>query len=107
ATRAGDLAGAYLSTLALTLTNPATILSFAAVFAGLGIAGARGDNLTAGALVAGIGLGSALWWLILSTGMSLLRTRAGAGALVWANRLSGGVLLAFGVVALASAAWRP
>ncbi len=96
------LLGAYASTFALTLTNPMTILSFAAVFAGLGIAGARGDYLQAAGLVAGVFLGSATWWLALSQGVGLLRNRLGANAFRWINRLSGVVIFVFGVVALAS-----
>ena len=63
---APGLLGAYASTLVLTLTNPATILSFVAVFAGLGLAGGEGGYLAASVLVGGVFLGSALWWLILS-----------------------------------------
>ena len=56
---------AYGSTLLLTLANPMTMVSFAAVFAGLGVAGAA--SYAAGAtLVAGVFAGSALWWLLLS-----------------------------------------
>jgi len=96
------LGGAYASTLGLTLTNPATILSFAAVFAGLGlVSGARGPG-TAVALVAGVFCGSALWWLILSTGVGLLRRRVGRRALRGINIVSGAVLTAFGVAALLS-----
>lgn len=101
----GRLGAAYGSTLALTLANPATILSFAAIFAGLGIADSRGDYVSAGLLVAGVGLGSALWWLILSSGVNLARAHVGARSLQWVNRLSGVILLCFGLLALASAAW--
>src|SRR4051794_20052783 len=59
------LAGMYVSTLALTLTNPTTILSFAALFASLGFGYDR-DPSTAPALVLGVFLGSALWWLLLT-----------------------------------------
>lgn len=93
----GGLAGAWASTFALTLANPATILSFAAVFAGLG-AGAS-DHAGASALVLGVFAGSALWWLVLSTGVGLLRARL-RGALSWVNRLSGALLAAFGAAAL-------
>src|SRR5881409_981452 len=44
APKSGALAGAYASTFLLTLTNPMTILSFAAVFAGLGLGGGATDN---------------------------------------------------------------
>jgi len=97
------LAGAYLSTVGLTLANPATILSFVAVFAGLGLVGATGSVAAAPALLtAGVALGSACWWLLLSSGVNLLRTRLAAGALRWVNRASGALLLGFGLLALAS-----
>jgi threonine/homoserine/homoserine lactone efflux protein len=94
------LLGAYVSTLALTLTNPTTILSFVAVFAGLGLASGAGGYAGAGAMVAGVFLGSAAWWLILSGGVGLFRARLTPGALRWVNRISGLVILGFGVLAL-------
>ena len=94
---------AYLSTVALTLTNPLTIASFAAVFAGLGLASAAGSPVAAIALVLGVFVGSALWWLVLSSGVSLLRTKFNARALRWVNKVSGLVLIVFGIVALFSA----
>lgn len=101
---AGGLFGAYASTFALTLANPATILSFAAVFGGLGISAGGGAAETAAALVLGVFLGSALWWLGLSTAVGLLRRRVTPPAMLWINRASGAVLLGFGVAALASVA---
>lgn len=100
--RGWGLGGAYASTLGLTLTNPTTILSFAAVFAGLGLASGTRGPATAAALVAGVFCGSALWWLILSSGTSLLRRRVGPRALRGVNVVSGVVLSAFGVAALLS-----
>lgn len=96
------LLGAYASTLALTLTNPATILSFVAVFAGLGLAGGEGGYLAASVLVGGVFLGSALWWLILSGTVGMLRSRVHPRALRWVNVFSGLILGGFGVVALLS-----
>jgi threonine/homoserine/homoserine lactone efflux protein len=97
------LLGAYASTLFLTLTNPATILAFAAIFAGLGVASATGGNyLSAGMLVLGVFTGSALWWLILSGGISLFRGRFGPDALRWVNRISGVIIAGFGLFALVS-----
>ncbi len=101
-TKGTGLPGAYTSTLFLTLTNPMTILSFAAIFAGLGIASTGADYASAGLLVLGVFLGSALWWLLLSGGVSLFRARFHPQALVWVNRISGAVILAFGVAALGS-----
>jgi threonine/homoserine/homoserine lactone efflux protein len=96
-----NLAGAYGTTLVLTLTNPMTILSFAAIFAGLGIAAAR-DYGSAALLVAGVFTGSALWWFILSGIAATLRTRMGAGSLRWVNGAAGAVILTFGALALLS-----
>jgi threonine/homoserine/homoserine lactone efflux protein len=100
--RFGPKAGAYASTLLLTLTNPTTILSFAAIFAGLGLASVSGSYLSSGLLVLGVFLGSALWWFLLSGGVSLFREKLGTRQLRWVNRLSGITILAFGVLALAS-----
>lgn len=97
------LAGAYSSTLLLTLSNPATIISFAAVFAALGAVAPHGDLRRAGALVVGVYLGSALWWTVLSTGVSLLRTRVDTRMMRWVNRGSGLVICGFGVIALVTA----
>lgn len=95
-----SLLSAYGSTLALTLTNPATILSFAAIFAGLGIVESGRDFASAGILVLGVFLGSALWWCCLSGTVSLFRNRFTPTGLRWLNRLSGLILLAFGITAL-------
>ncbi|MBE9178759.1 LysE family transporter [Oculatella sp. LEGE 06141] len=94
------LLGAYTSTVFLTLTNPATVLSFVAVFAGVGLANADGNYLTAGILVLGVFTGSAIWWLLLSSSVSLLRAKFNPRGLQWLNRISGSILLVFGIIAL-------
>jgi threonine/homoserine/homoserine lactone efflux protein len=98
------LAASYASTLLLTLTNPMTILSFAGIFAALGVADTGGDLSAAALLVLGVFLGSAAWWLILSGGVGLMREKLSTGVLHWTNRLSGIVLVAFGIVAVWQAA---
>ena len=92
---------AYTSTLVLTLTNPMTILSFAATFAGLGAGGAGSDYRSALMVVLGVFLSSALWWLMLTGGAGLLRTMVTPNALRWVNRVSGLFILGFGLLALA------
>ena len=92
------LAGAFLSIYGLTMTNPMTILSFAGIFAGLGLAGAGGAE--AALLTIGVFLGSAGWWLVLTFVVARLRERVTARVMLWINRLSGAVLVGFGVVAL-------
>lgn len=96
------LTGAFASTFVLTLTNPATILSFAIVFAGLGLATGGSDYLAAVLLVLGVFVGSAAWWLLLSGGVSLLRSKFDLKALIWVNRISGILIMIFGAVSLFS-----
>ncbi len=98
------LLGAYASTFFLTLTNPMTILSFAAVFAGLGLASTSASFASAAAVVAGVFLGSAAWWFVLSTSAGALRAKLDLARLRWVNRISGGIILLFGLVALGSLA---
>jgi len=96
------LAGDYASTLFLTLTNPVTILAFAAIFAGLGL-GNSGGGYTAGMfLVLGVFLGSGAWWLFLSTGVGLFRAWFNGPRLRWVNRLSGVIIAGFGFLAFLS-----
>lgn len=89
----------YLSTLVLTLTNPLTILSFAAIFTGLGIVRAQ-SHTAAGMLVLGVFLGSATWWLVLSGVVGGIRERFGPGVMRWVNLLSGLAICGFGVFVL-------
>ena len=99
----GGLAGAYVSTLGLTLANPSTILSFVAIFAGLGLGTApagAGDYGGAATLVSGVFIGSGLWWLVLSGITSAFRGRLTPAAMRWVNRLSGTILAGFGLAAL-------
>jgi threonine/homoserine/homoserine lactone efflux protein len=91
---------AYGSALGLTLANPTTILSFVAIFAGVGVGGRA--SASAALLVLGVLLGSTSWWLILTGAVTLVRTRLTPDMLRWVNRLSGCILLAFGLLALLS-----
>ena len=97
-----DLIGAYVSTFFLTLTNPMTILSFVAIFAGLGLASGGGGYISATVLVLGVFLGSALWWFILSGSVGVFRTRFHAHWMQWVNRISSMVIAGFGTLALLS-----
>jgi threonine/homoserine/homoserine lactone efflux protein len=98
-------AGMYTSTFFLTLTNPMTIFSFAAVFAGFGLAGTRGSLLSAGILILGVFLGSALWWLFLVGVFSVFRKRFQTHELQWVNRIAGAIITGSGVLALFSLEW--
>ncbi len=95
------LGGALISIYGLTMTNPMTILSFAGLFAALGIAGSGG--VAAATVTAGVFVGSTLWWIVLTTTVGWLRSRVTLRGLLWVNRVSGIVLLAFGVLAIGGA----
>lgn len=97
---ARDLAAAFLSTLGLTLTNPPTILAFAAIFAGLGLA-SNADYSAAAVIVAGVFVGSAAWWVILAASVAGLRSRVGPGLMRGINIVSGCTILGFAAWQLA------
>ena len=69
---ARGLLGSFAGTFMLTLANPATILSFIAIFGSLG---ARAAGPSPELMMLGVLLGSALWWLLLSMTVGRLRTR--------------------------------
>lgn len=97
------LVGAFISIFALTMTNPTTILSFAAVFAGVGLIAGSATFADAAMLTLAVWAGSALWWVVLTTVVGWLRGRVSPNALLWVNRLSGVALIAFGIVAVVAA----
>ena len=92
----------YLSVFFLTLTNPMTILSFIAIFAGLGLSNSQSNSVSATILVLGVFLGSASWWLLLSSGIGLFKHRINTKSLTIINRFSGVIILMFGAVSLYS-----
>lgn len=94
----------FVSTFFLTMTNPLTILSYVAIFAGLGLSDLQGNYTNAGWLVFGVFLGSALWWLILSEGVTLFRKRVSQKVMTWINRIAGALIMAFGLAAWISLA---
>jgi threonine/homoserine/homoserine lactone efflux protein len=96
------LARTYTAMFALTMMNPSTILSFAALFAGLGLGGGTDDSSSAPLLVAGVFIGSALWWLVVTGGLSLARTRLSPRVQRTINLAAGLVLVGFGLVAIGS-----
>ena len=93
------LVAAFASIYALTVTNPATILSFAAVFAGLGLV-AGSSFADAAVLTLAVGAGSVLWWLVLTTIVAWARERVSARVLGSINRVSGAALVLFGALAV-------
>lgn len=92
----------FVSTFFLTITNPLTILSFLAVFAGLGLSSTSGSYLDSLTLVLGVFLGSAFWWLLLSEGVTFFRAKVSQQMMLWINRTAGVIILGFGIGALLS-----
>jgi threonine/homoserine/homoserine lactone efflux protein len=98
--RRGGLAGAYLSILGLTLTNPMTILSFGALFVGLGVTGE--DAVGAALITVGVLVGSTAWWVLLTSIVSVVRTKVTAAWIHRINVASGLAIGAFAVVSIGS-----
>jgi threonine/homoserine/homoserine lactone efflux protein len=98
-TRASSLPSMYLSTFALVLTNPISILYFVGIIASVG---AANNVASATWMVAGVFTGSALWWLTLASIANGLRNRINPRALKMVNQVSGAVIAAFGIFAVGS-----
>jgi threonine/homoserine/homoserine lactone efflux protein len=104
---ASTLARAMLSTFVLTMTNPATLLGFTAMFTGLG--GLVGDDPSffgAAFVVGGVILGSALWWLLLTTFVGRLHAKIDDHVMRIINHGSGLLVAAFGLAVLGHVAWK-
>lgn len=102
ANNVNGLAAAYATTFILTLSNPVTILSFFAIYAGWGVKSLSGHYLGAATLMAGVFVGSAMWWLILGIGMVLFRDRFSHHVLGRIHKVSGVVIAGFGLVVFLS-----
>ena len=95
------LVRAMASTFALTITNPATLLGFAALFAGLGgIAGGHPSFIAASFVVIGVGVGSALWWFALTTFVGLFHHSIKDSTMALINHGSGLLVAGFGLAVL-------
>jgi threonine/homoserine/homoserine lactone efflux protein len=90
---------AFLSGLAITLTNPATIFGILAIVAAFGHIE---THLDAGTLISGIFFGSTLWWFLLSGGVTLVRGHFTESRIVWINRITAVALAVLASGAIAS-----
>ena len=95
---ARDVGGGFFTMLGLALANPATILSFAAIFASLGPI-TSGTALSAVVMTAGVFLGSLVWSVVLTGAVGLLRRRIKPPVMVWLSRGAGALIVVFGLVA--------
>ena len=97
-----NLLGAYASTFFLTFSNPLTLLSFVAIYAGWGVEDLSAHHFRAAALTLGIFCGSASWWVTLSGGMPVVRMMFTHEGLRWVHRVSGAIIAGFGFIILLS-----
>ncbi|MBI2357513.1 MAG: LysE family transporter [Deltaproteobacteria bacterium] len=93
---ATGLGRAYASTFFLTFSNPATILSFVAIYAGWGVESLSGHYVSAAVLTAGAFVGSASWWILLSSGLLAFRKSFARSGLEWVERISGAIIAGLG-----------
>ena len=96
------LAGAYATTFLLTFSNPVTIFSFIAIYAGWQVESLSGHYLAAAVLTLGVFLGSTLWWVALFVGLTAFRDKFTLNAVGWIHRVSGALITGFGVAVLLS-----
>lgn len=95
-----DHIGNFASSFAVMITNPLTLLSFAAIFAAIDISEIGEKTRWAFSLVAGVFVGGALWWTILITVSSLFRHRINEQGILWVSRGAGVLVLIFGIIVL-------
>lgn len=89
----------YLSTLSLTITNPATIFTFIAIYSSFGFTDSKSltDSIM---LVLGIFMGSSIWWALLSYIASSVSKSVETIHIIWINRISGLLIISFAIVVL-------
>jgi len=100
----GRLWRSFFTSLALAAANPMTIMAFLAFFAGFGLGGTQTHYGHAAAVVLGVFSGSMIWWVAIAVGGGRLRERAVA-RMPLLRRISGGVVLLFGLWAVVEAAY--
>jgi threonine/homoserine/homoserine lactone efflux protein len=96
------LLSAYVTTFLLTISNPATLFSFIAIYAGWHVPSLHGHYFAAALLTAGVFSGSALWWVGLFIGLTIFHDKFSLRFLFWIHRVSGAVIAVFGFVVLLS-----
>ena len=99
--QSSGMLGSFFSTMLLTLTNPLTVFGFIAIFAALGLGKGLG-YFSASALVAGVFIGSSLWFLSLNSGVTLFRKKLDLNGLRWVNKITGLFIIISGLIAIVS-----
>lgn len=100
--KGADYWQAYFSACVLTLSNPATIISLAGMFAAIGIAARHANGNTALTVATGVFFGAMTWWILLSATLSLAKPQISSHSLEKINTICGIMIFAFGIIALVS-----
>jgi len=87
----------YLSTFAIAIANPLTLIFFVAILPGFGVVFYENSVLSASEFVGGVFLGSTLWWIILCGSIGSVRSRIRLEHMRQINRISGVLIVCFGV----------
>ncbi|MFT5538970.1 MAG: threonine/homoserine/homoserine lactone efflux protein [Alphaproteobacteria bacterium] len=92
--------GNFIAAFAIMITNPITLVSFAAVFAFIDISQVTDQARWGAALIAGVFIGAGSWWttLVLITGR--FHQNVTENGLLWVNRVSGALILVCGLLLL-------
>jgi threonine/homoserine/homoserine lactone efflux protein len=100
-----SLLQSFMSSFLVTIFNPITILAFVSIFAAIRVSTTVEGLVGSWTIVAGVLLGALAWWWLLASVASVLRQRLTERSLRWLNRISGAVILGFGIYGLAALAW--
>jgi len=97
-----NLVSNYFTTFFLTLSNPITIISFAAIFSGFGLVNPGLSIFNPILMIVGVFFGSAIWWYFLCSIVSKFHLKTNINAMKWINRVSGLIILSFSFLAFLS-----
>lgn len=90
----------FLSVLFITSTNPLAIFLFIALFASFGVVSEETTWDLSLITLSGVTFGASLWWYILTSTVNYFRKQFRLKQLWWVNKISGGVIIALGAIAL-------
>jgi len=86
----------YLSTAAIAIANPLTLLFFMVIVPGFGVVIHGTSIISAIEFVSGLFFGSVVWWVLLCGSVGTVRTRISVESLGLINRVSGILISCFG-----------
>lgn len=90
----------FISVLLLTLANPAFILVFIFLFAAFGVSNDTLGMFNGWFMIAGVFAGASSWWFLVTAVVSLFRKKFRPRHMLWINRISGGIIVALGIITI-------